>query len=90
MADISKAKWQDQARTTIIATINEQEYSGITPKSRFWSKVQDSGITIGPPDPPPIPDVAPLTAEELYDMLTAKIPPILTATDRPRPKPGGP
>ncbi len=56
--------------------------------NKDWIKYQDwlgKGGTPDPADPLPEPGIAPLSAEELYDMLETKG--VLVPGDRPRPKP---
>ncbi len=55
MATVTNPRWQDQARTMLIATINGQEWSGIGINHGFWKKVHDSGVPIADPPPPPPP-----------------------------------
>lgn len=94
MANVSAAKWQDQAQTVLIATINDQEYSGIHEKGRFWNLVHNSGVTIDPFVPRPV-ELPEANVGDIWEILKAQFPQLTDAdlpahVIPPRSTPGGP
>lgn len=93
MSLIENPKWQDQARTVLIATIDGTQVSGITSNSRYWNKVQNSGVPIANPDPPPPPPGPSITDDLLTLEQSAATPQEKTdarARINGRPVPGRP
>ncbi len=86
---IIAAKWDDAAQTVVrVETGDGRTWHSVTAGSRLWAELQDwiaGGNTPTPADPAPVVPPAPLTPEELYDMLVAKG--VVSDADRPRPKP---
>ncbi len=86
---IVSAKWENAEHTRAEVTIGDgKAWGGVHAGHRLWAVLQDwigLGNTPDEPTPPPIPDIPPLTAEELYDMLLTKG--VVGAGDRPRARP---
>ena len=83
---ITSVRWLDSGETVAHIEYDDGTIrSGVTSASRFWQSVQGWAALGNTPDPfiPPVPAAAPLTAEELYNMLVTKG--VVTPVDRARP-----